>query len=155
DLGRNDDLLMRPPAPPEAADVVVVESTYGNRLHPDADLLGGLADVVARTAARGGVVVVPAFAAGPPQALLHALRQPKRTGRIPDLPVFLNSPMATDVTEIFQHHPELHRLTAADCAAMTRGVRFARTEAESRALNDLRYPAVIVSASGMATGGRV
>jgi metallo-beta-lactamase family protein len=155
DLGRSDDLLMRPPAPPDAADVVLVESTYGNRLHAGADLLGALADVVSRTAARGGIVVVPAFAVGRAQALLHALRLLKDAGRIPDLPVFLNSPMAADVTSLFLKHPELHRLGAAQCAEMCRGVRFVTSEEESRALNDLRYPAVILSASGMATGGRV
>ncbi len=114
-----------------------------------------LADVVSRTAARGGVVVVPAFAVGRAQALLHALRLLKDAQRIPDLPVFVNSPMATDVTTLFRHHPELHRLDATQCAALAEGVRFVNTEAESRALNDLRYPAVIISASGMATGGRV
>lgn len=155
DLGRNDDLLMRPPAPPEPADVVVIESTYGNRSHEGGDVLAQLADVVSRTAARGGMVLVPAFAVGRAQALLHALRLLKDARRIPDLPVWLNSPMATDATTLFQRHPELHRLNADECAAMSRGVRFVTTEAESRALNDLRYPGVIISASGMATGGRV
>ena len=155
DLGRSDDLLMRPPAPPEPADVVLVESTYGNRLHVDADVLTQIADIVDRTAKRGGVVVVPAFAVGRAQELLHAIRLLKDAGRIPDLAVFLNSPMAEDVTELFMRHPELHRLDAGQCAAMCKGVRFVTTEAESRALNDLRYPAIIISASGMATGGRV
>ncbi|MFL6696922.1 MAG: MBL fold metallo-hydrolase RNA specificity domain-containing protein [Vitreoscilla sp.] len=155
DLGRSDDMLMRPPAPPECADVVLIESTYGNRLHAAADSLSALASVISRTASRGGVVVVPAFAVGRAQELLHAIRLLKDAGRIPDLPVFLNSPMATDVTTLFNHHPELHRLTPEECAAMCRGVRFVNTEAESRSLNELRYPAVIVSASGMATGGRV
>jgi metallo-beta-lactamase family protein len=155
DLGRSDDLLMQPPEPPEAADVVVIESTYGNRSHEGADVLSQMADVVSRTAARGGVVVVPAFAVGRAQALLHVLRRLKDARRIPDLPVYLNSPMATDATTLFQHHPELHRLSTEECAAMCRGVRFVTTEAESRALNELRYPGVILSASGMATGGRV
>jgi metallo-beta-lactamase family protein len=155
DLGRSDDLLMRPPAPPEAADIVVIESTYGDRRHEASDVQGQLADVISRTAARGGVVIVPAFAVGRAQALLHTLRLLKDAKRIPDLPVYLNSPMATDATTLYQRHPELHRLGAAECAAMCRGVRFVNTEAESRALNDLRYPGVIISASGMATGGRV
>jgi metallo-beta-lactamase family protein len=155
DLGRSDDLLMRPPAPPEPADVVVIESTYGNRLHGRTDALSQLADVIGRTAARGGVLVVPAFAVGRAQDLLRALRLLKDAKRIPDLPVYLNSPMATDATALFQQHPELHRLGADECAAMSRGVRFVNTEAESRALNELRYPSVIISASGMATGGRV
>ena len=155
DLGRSDDLLMRPPAPPESADIVLVESTYGNRLHAGADVLSSLAAVIARTASRGGIVVVPAFAVGRAQELLYAIRLLKDSGRIPDLPVFLNSPMAEDVTTLFNHHPELHRLKPEACAAMCRGVRFVNTEAESRSLNDMRFPAIIVSASGMATGGRV
>jgi len=155
DLGRSDDLLMRPPKPPEQADIVLVESTYGNRLHQGVDVLSALADVVTRTAARGGIVIVPAFAVGRAQELLHAIRLLKDAGRIPDLPVFLNSPMAEDVTTMFTRHPQLHRLDRAACAAMCRNVRFVNSEAESRSLNSLHYPAIIVSASGMATGGRV
>ena len=155
DLGRSDDLLMRPPSPPEMADIVLIESTYGNRLHVNVDVLSALAAIISRTASRGGIVVVPAFAVGRAQELLHAIRLLKDAGRIPDLPVFLNSPMAEDVTRLFSQHPELHRLDAPACAAMCRGVRFVNTEAESRSLNDLHYPAIIISASGMATGGRV
>jgi metallo-beta-lactamase family protein len=155
DLGGSDDLVMRHPAPPEPADCVLIESTYGNRLHETSDPLTTLADVVSRTAARGGVVVVPSFAVGRAQLLLHAIRKLKDAHRIPDLPVYLNSPMATDVTTLFRAHPELHRLSPEECSAMAAGVRFVTTEAESRALNDLRFPSIIVSASGMATGGRV
>jgi metallo-beta-lactamase family protein len=155
DLGRDDDLVMKPPAPPEAADRVLIESTYGNRTHNGADPLGKLADVVSRTAARGGVVVVPAFAVGRAQTLLHAIRLLKAARRIPDLPVFLNSPMAADATELFVRHAHDHRLSPADCKAMCAGVKFVNSEEESRALNQLHYPSIIVSASGMATGGRV
>jgi metallo-beta-lactamase family protein len=155
DLGRSDDLLMKPPAAPPASDVVVVESTYGNRLHERSDTLLALAEVVNRTLARGGHVIVPAFAVGRAQLLLHALRLLKDAHRIPDVPVFLDSPMATDATALFQRHPELHRLDPAGCAAMCDGVRIVNTPDESRALASLRFPAIIVSASGMATGGRV
>jgi metallo-beta-lactamase family protein len=155
DLGRNDDLLMKPPAPPRPADVVLVESTYGNRRHETHDVQEALAQVVNRTAGRGGCVVVPAFAVGRAQLLLHLLRRLKEAGRIPDLPVYLDSPMATDATSLYQRHPELHRLDAAACAALSRDVRIVTTPDESRSLASMRYPAVIVSASGMATGGRV
>lgn len=155
DLGRSDDLLMKPPAPPKPADVVVVESTYGDRLHERGDTLQSLADVVNRTLARGGHVIVPAFAVGRAQLLLHALRVLKDAGRIADVPVFLDSPMATDATALYQRHPGLHRLDARACAAMCDGVRIVNTPNESRALGSLRFPAIIVSASGMATGGRV
>ena len=155
DLGRVDDLVMRSPERAMAADVVVLESTYGDRRHPDGDILAPLADIVSRTAARGGVVVVPAFAVGRAQALLHALACLKAAGRIPNLPIWLNSPMASDVTALLQRHADEHRLSPADLRALRAGVRIANTEAESQALNSLRVPAVIVSASGMATGGRV
>ena len=155
DLGRDDDLLMRPPAAPPAAETVVVESTYGDRLHRNGDVLGKLADIVNRTAARGGIVVVPAFAVGRAQTVLHCLQELKAARRIPDLPVFLNSPMATDATRIYRHHLEDHRLSAEQCAAFGRDITFVNTVEASKALNSMRFPSIIVSASGMATGGRV
>lgn len=155
DLGRSDDLMMRPPSAPEAADTVLIESTYGDRTHSPDDPGLELADVVGRTAARGGVVVVPAFAVGRAQALLYLIHRLKKEHRIPDLPVFLNSPMAADVSEVLRHHGDEHRLAPDECRALFAGVRIVNTEDESRALNRLRYPSIIVSASGMATGGRV
>lgn len=155
DLGRNADILMQPPAAPDAADYVVVESTYGDRDHEDSDAAGVLAEVVSRTAARGGVVVVPAFAVGRAQALMYVLSKLKRAGRIPDLPVFLNSPMATDATAIYHRFRAQHRLSPEDCDRMCHVARIVNSVEESRKLNDLRVPAVIISASGMATGGRV
>jgi metallo-beta-lactamase family protein len=155
DLGRGDDLVMRPPAPPEAADIVVVESTCGNRLHASVDVLTEIATVINRTASRGGVVVVPAFAVGRAQELLYAIRLLKDARRIPDLPVFLDSPAAQDVATLFSQRPGLHRLGAEECARLCQGVSFAVTPAQSRALDELRHPAVIIAANGMATGGRV
>ncbi|WP_280156039.1 MBL fold metallo-hydrolase [Piscinibacter sp. XHJ-5] len=155
DLGRSDDLVMKPPSPPDAADCVLIESTYGNRSHGREDPLAKLADVVSRTASRGGVVVVPAFAVGRAQTLLHAIQQLKAVHRIPDLPVFLNSPMAADVTALFRKHANEHRLSIEDCKAMCNGVTIVNSEEQSRELNRLRWPSIIVSASGMATGGRV
>jgi metallo-beta-lactamase family protein len=155
DLGRDHDLLMRPPEAPPAADHVVVESTYGDRLHAQEDPATLLAEAVDRTAARGGIVVVPAFAVGRAQALLHLVAELKRAGRIPDLPVFLNSPMAADATAIYHQHRAEHRLDAEQCRRMCHVAKVVNTVEESRKLNQLRYPAIIVSASGMATGGRV
>jgi metallo-beta-lactamase family protein len=155
DLGRSDDLLMKPPAPPEAADLVLIESTYGNRLHELTDPLSELATIVNRTVSRGGHVIVPAFAVGRAQLLLYALRRLKDAQRIPDVPVFLDSPMAIDATAVYRDHPGQHRLDQAGCADLWRGVHLVNNAEESRALASLRYPAIIVSASGMATGGRV
>jgi metallo-beta-lactamase family protein len=155
DLGREHDLLMRPPEGPPAADFVLLESTYGERLHEREEPAALLAETIQRTAARGGIVVIPAFAVGRAQALLHLIAELKRERRIPDLPVFLNSPMAADVTQIYHRHREEHRLDAQQCERMCRVARVVNTVEESRKLNELRFPAVIVSASGMATGGRV
>ncbi len=155
DLGRSDDLVMRAPQAPEAADYVVIESTYGNRLHPEVDTLRALAEVVNRTAARGGMLVIPAFAVGRAQTILHGLQLLKQARRIPDVPVFLNSPMAADATRIYRRHLDEHRLSAEQCAAMSHQAIIVNTVAESKRLNALTYPSIIVSASGMATGGRV
>ncbi len=155
DLGRPDDLVMRPPAPIEFGDTLVVESTYGDRSHGDEGSAEVLADVVTRTAARGGMVIVPAFAVGRAQSLLYQIFLLKRAGRIPDLPVFLDSPMAIDTTAIYQRHRAEHRLTPDECRSLGNVAQYCRTVEQSRALNALSYPAIIISASGMATGGRV
>ncbi len=155
DVGRPDDLLMRAPAPVTPAHWIVVESTYGDRLHPTQDAEAALGEVISYTAARGGTVVVPAFAVGRAQTLLYMLYRLKQRGAIPDLPVFLDSPMAIDMTEIYHRHRAEHRLSAQECAGMCGVAQMVRTADESRAVSRSRFPAVIVSASGMATGGRV
>ena len=155
DIGRPDDLLMRPPAPIQHGDTLVIESTYGDRVHDDGDHAAALADVIRRTAARGGMVIMPAFAVGRAQALLYQIWLLKQARRIPDLPVFLDSPMAIDTTAIYQRHANEHRLSAEQCKHMAHVARFCRTADQSRELNQLTYPAIIVSASGMATGGRI
>jgi metallo-beta-lactamase family protein len=155
DLGRDDDIVMRPPEAPPAADYVVMESTYGDRTHQEEDAATQFAEVINRTAARGGLVVVPAFAVGRAQALLYLVATLKRQRRIPDLPVFLNSPMAADVTAIYRKHPGEHRLDADQCQLMCHAAKVVNSAEDSRKLNDMRFPSVIVSASGMATGGRV
>ena len=155
DVGRPDDPLMRPPQPPPSADWVVIESTYGNRVHPTVDPEAELVSAINRAIARGGVIVVPSFAVGRAQLLLHLIARAKNRGAIPDVPVFLNSPMATDATRIYREHRPEHRLTEEECRVMCSAARYVNTVEESKALNDLRAPAVIVAASGMAAGGRV
>jgi metallo-beta-lactamase family protein len=155
DLGRDDDVLNLPPEPPAAADAIVVESTYGDRVHPRGDLLRTLADIVNRTVERDGVLVVPAFAVGRAQALMHCLQTLRDEGRIPQVPTWLNSPMAEDVTRLFVAHVGEHRLTETQCRRMCAATQFVRSVDESRRLNGRRGPMIIISASGMATGGRV
>jgi metallo-beta-lactamase family protein len=155
DLGRPGSPTMPDPAIVTRADYLVVESTYGNRKHEATDPEDALADIVTRTAARGGTVLIPAFAVGRTQTLLYHLHRLKSGERIPDLPVFIDSPMAIDAGDIFRAHPHDHRLSPAECLAMCRVAREVRDAEESKALDRPGMPKIIVSASGMATGGRV
>ena len=155
DIGRPHDPMMLAPSPPLESEWIVTESTYGNRLHPPDTLEQELTDVLARTIERKGVVVIPAFAVGRAQLLLHAISRIQSSGAIPDVPVYLNSPMATDVTALYREYPGLHRLTGPDMDAMRSMTRLVKTVEESKALNLRKGPMIIVSASGMATGGRV
>jgi metallo-beta-lactamase family protein len=155
DLGRPDDIVMPAPAGISEADALVVESTYGDRLHDRADPRMKLADVINRTAAREGVVIIPSFAVGRAQTLLYYIHLLKAAGGIPDIPVYLNSPMASDATRIFHEHREFHRLDPQQCEAMCRVARIVNSVEESKALNRSKGPMIIIAGSGMATGGRV
>lgn len=155
DLGRREDPIFRPPAPLRQADYLVVESTYGNRRHASEDPSTVLAAVVRRTAARGGLVVVPAFAVGRAQTLLHLIRRLKDAGEIPDLPVYLDSPMAIDATHLFCRYLGGHRLTEDECKRLCATARYVQTVEESKKISASRYPMIVISASGMATGGRI
>ncbi|NIM43925.1 MAG: MBL fold metallo-hydrolase [Hydrogenophaga sp.] len=156
DLGRPDDALMHPPEAPPEADVVLCESTYGNRLHPKEDLLGELGPALARAAARGGAAVVPVFAVGRAQAVLLAIARLKARGDLPrGLPVYLDSPMAVQTTELYERHLGQHRLSAAECREMERTAQMVTSVEQSKAIAQRHGPKVILAASGMATGGRV
>ena len=156
DVGRPDDFMMNPPDAAVDADTVLIESTYGNREHPSEDLMAELAPALKRAAARGGVAVVPVFAVGRAQAVLHAIAQLKAKEAIPrGLPIFLDSPMAVHTTELYARHPELHRVHGADLKAMQHVATMIETPEQSKALSNRHGPMVILAASGMATGGRV
>lgn len=155
DLGRYADPVMRPPSSVRDADYLVVESTYGNRRHADRDPEQELEAHLKRALGRGGVVVIPAFAVGRAQTLLHFLARIKARGGLGEVPVYLNSPMAVDATRIFSHFRKEHRLTEDECRAACSVARMVNTPEESKALNARSGPMIIVSASGMATGGRV
>jgi metallo-beta-lactamase family protein len=156
DLGRQHDTIMQPPELMKRADFLVLESTYGNRVHENHDPDAQLARIIERTLKRGGTIVIPAFAVGRTQTLLLAIANLKRHKRIPvDTPVYLNSPMAQDATGIYHRHRSEHRLNEKECEAMCRAARIVNSVDESRALNLSREPKIIVAGSGMATGGRV
>ena len=155
DVGRPDDPIMRPPEPLPVADHIVTESTYGGRRHPALDPADELCDVVARTLGRGGTLLVPVFAVGRAQSLLFLLSELRREGRIPEVPTYLNSPMAVATTELFFEFAAEHRLDAAQCAQMRASVKLVRSGDESMQLSTRRGPMIILAASGMASGGRV
>ena len=155
DLGRSGDPIMLPPAAPLAADHIVVESTYGDRVHPDEDPADVLADVVASTVRNQGIVLIPVFAVGRAQTVLHLLAQLRRAGRIPSVPTFLNSPMAVTATELFLASHDEHRLDEGALHELSAGVELVRSVEASKQLTARRGPMVVLSASGMLTGGRV
>jgi metallo-beta-lactamase family protein len=153
DLGRPDAPTTPRPARIREADWLLVESTYGDRRHDRTDPGMVLAEIVNRTAARGGTVLIPAFAVGRTQALLYHLHLLKRGRAIPDLPIFLDSPMAVDASEIFCKYRD--GLSADEWRTVCHGVRYVRGVEESKALSANPMPKIVLSASGMATGGRV
>jgi len=160
DLGRPGRPILRDPEPVEAADVLLLESTYGDRSHP-LDPTESLARIVREAAARGGALLCPVFAVGRTQELIWRLRQLEDAGRIPELRVFVDSPMAIDVTEIYCRHPEDHDLDMARlmdrklCPLCCRQYTLVRTAQESKELNRLGGRVIVLAGSGMATGGRI
>ncbi len=160
DVGRYQGPLYHDPTPPPACDYLVCESTYGNREHPDASLLDGLEHVVHRAIKRGGVMLMASFAVGRAQQLVYLLQLLKSADRIPDLPIFVDSPMACDATAVYRQYSDEHDLSDgvldhAHPALAGRKVMLARTSNESKAINQVKGPAVIIASSGMMTGGRI
>lgn len=155
DLGRMNDPILKDPAPPPSADYVLIESTYGNRTHPAESAKERLGKIIRETAARGGVVLVPAFAVGRAQLLLFYIQELKAEGAIPDIPVCLNSPMAINVTELFCDNRIEHKLSPDVCHLVCGVAKYVRSVEESKALNEKSGPMIIVSANGMVSGGRI
>ncbi len=155
DVGRPDDIFMNPPKPLPALDVLLLESTYGNQLHGDEDPYAELAEIINTTVSDGGNVLIPSFAVGRAQVLQYMLSRLIREQRIPRLPVYLDSPMAIDVSEIYWNYPEQHKLTKEECYSIGQSTIYTRSVDESKDLMEQRYPHIIIAGSGMATGGRI
>lgn len=155
DLGRYDDSTMLDPDVVERADCLLIESTYGNRKHDKLNPDDALEEVINRTTARGGTVIIPAFAVGRAQSLLFHLYKLKLGGSLSNAPVFLDSPMAVDASDIFCRNLSHHKLTAQECRDSCLVAQYVRGVEESKALTTNPMPKIIISASGMATGGRV
>ncbi len=155
DLGRVDDPLMRPPAPLEDTDVLVTESTYGDRHHEPGNPEVILGDIVRRTAKRNGVILIPAFAVGRTETVLLHLSRLHDRGEIPDIPIYVNSPMAVSAIEAYRRHADEHRLTATELDRMYALPTLISSVDDSKLLNLRGGPMIIISASGMLTGGRI
>jgi metallo-beta-lactamase family protein len=161
DLGRYDEPIINDPSDVDEADYIVVESTYGNREHPDFDVKAKLAEIINETAGRGGHILIPSFAVGRTQLLLYLLRELEEENRIPILPVFVDSPMAGKATKLYlrhkeDHDPEMKQLSSAGNNPLaTRRFNLARTIQESKNVSAEEESTIVISASGMATGGRI
>lgn len=159
DLGRNDDMMLRPPAIVKDADILFIESTYGDRKHPEEDPASELEKIVNETFERRGVVLIPAFAVGRTQLLLYYLHHLMKTDRIPDVPVYVDSPMATSATFLYYRHPTYHKVSFSqtDFARQleTNMLVFVKSTSHSKSLNTIKTNAIILSSGGMMTGGRI
>ncbi len=161
DIGRYDSPILPDPAPIELGDLLLCESTYGDREHPDVDSQTELKKIVLESIERGGPLLIPAFAVGRTQNLLYYLHKLEQAGEIPELPVYVDSPMAVSVTEIYRRHLNDYdeeakaRLKNGGAAIVTSRTTLTQSVDESKRLNSLKGPRIIISASGMATGGRI
>jgi metallo-beta-lactamase family protein len=159
DVGQFGAVLTKDPELAMNADYLVVESTYGNRAHPPVDVRDQLEGVLQRTFARGGVLLIPAFAVGRAQQMIFLMDQIVSEGRMRPFPIHIDSPMAVDATRIYASYPEAHRVSLEGIGGRSllygKWVHLHRTRAESEALNTMKGPAVIISSSGMLTGGRI
>lgn len=155
DLGRKNDPLLPDPESPPDADYIVMESTYGNRLHDEHDPLDELATWLDKAYRRGGSILIPAFAVGRVQTLMHQLWKLRSSGRLPPFEIWVDSPMASRVTGLYRNHCDEHRFSDEQCRELFEIAQFTETRDESIALQSSTRQRLVISASGMATGGRV
>lgn len=155
DVGRPHDAVMQAPEALGEIDYLVVESTYGNRRHEQTDPKEKIKEIINKTVKRNGIVIIPSFAVGRAQSILHLIAELKSDKQIPNIPVYLNSPMAIKATNIFCKHTDEHRLSKEQCDRACDVAEYVHTPEQSKALNLKKDPMIIISASGMATGGRI
>ncbi|HLF70779.1 MAG TPA: MBL fold metallo-hydrolase, partial [Dehalococcoidia bacterium] len=155
DVGRYDAPLHRDPKPLPACDTLVMESTYGDRLHSQESLEDQLRGPMQAAFARNGTILIPSFAVARAQLVLLLLRELMEAGRLPTMPIHIDSPMAVDVTDVYRRYAASGELEVSRADLMPKGVRFHRSVEQSRALNHMPGPRIIIAASGMMTGGRV
>ncbi len=154
DIGRSNDLLMYAPQKPDKADVVLIECTYGNRSHPD-NAEEELARIINNSLTKGGTIIIPSFAVERTQMLMYLLWKLKEKGAIPDVPVYMDSPMGANVLQVFRNNLSWHKLTTGECTDMCKHIKLIQTVQETYALAKAETSKIIIAGSGMATGGRV
>lgn len=154
DIGRENDFLMYPPQKPKSADVVLIECTYGNRLHPK-DAEEELARIINNSSKTNGTIIIPSFAVERTQTLMYLLWQLREKGAIPDIPVYMDSPMGTSVLEVFRNNLSWHKLTAEQCVHMCNEIKLIQSIQETYTLAKSETSKIIIAGSGMASGGRV
>lgn len=154
DIGRDNDLLMYPPQKPETADILIIESTYGDRPHPNHSEKQ-LEDIINTAAKMNGTIIVPGFAVERIQMLMYLLWQLKKKGKIPAIPIYMDSPMGRNVLDIFHHNTSWHKLPADQCTEMCRDIKLIKTMQETVKLATDKSAKIVIAGSGMASGGRV
>lgn len=155
DMGRQKSELLYPPVKIKEADFVIMESTYGDRLHGDADTGDKLADVINTTIHKRGNLLIPSFAVGRAQEIMHLVLQLKKRLCIPDIPVFMDSPMGADATEIFEKYPQWHKLSKEEAEEMQKKITIIKDFHATQKVIKKRGSKIVIAASGMLTGGRV
>ncbi len=154
DIGRQQDVLLYPPERPEEADVLLIESTYGNRLHEDSGAQK-LAQAINESVAKGGTVIIPSFAVERAQSLMYLLWQLKKKKAIPNIPIYMDSPMGRNVLEVFHYNTSWHKLPADQCTEMCRDIIRIKEMKDTLAVAEDKQTKIIIAGSGMASGGRV
>lgn len=155
DVGRKNDPLLNDPKQPDKADILFLESTYGDRLHPETDPDKKLEDIIQETIGKGGTLIIPSFAVERAQLLMYLLWQLRKKSKIPSVPIILDSPMGASVLELFNRHHEWHKLSAKECRAMSNEVRVVQSYKETWDIIEEDQPKIVIAGSGMVTGGRV
>jgi metallo-beta-lactamase family protein len=155
DIGRKEDLLMRPPKKPEKADVLFIESTYGDRIHPKDDLEEKLKTIVNETIEKGGTLIIPSFAVERTQTLMYLLWQLREKKAIPAIPMIMDSPMGANVLNVFHNYREWHKLPTEDCTKMCNIFQIVQSYKETWEVIDNKKPKIVIAGSGMISGGRV
>ena len=155
DIGQENDVLLFPPKRPQKADVILIESTYGDRLHPKEDILERLKKIILETYSKGGSLIIPSFAVERTQSLMYMIWQLRKSGALPEIPCIMDSPMGANVVEVFHKSLNWHKLSKDDCTSMCEIFEIVKSFRETLKLIVTTHPKIIIAGSGMVTGGRV